>query len=68
MFVTHDVDEALTLGDRVVVLGRHGLVAEHRIPHPREPGGSAPSELRGRILDDLSTTHSLAPIIERTPA
>ncbi len=53
VFVTHDVDEALLLGDRVVVLGRHGVVAEHarrrtratrghRRTPPYAPSGSWP--------------------------
>jgi NitT/TauT family transport system ATP-binding protein len=37
VFVTHDVDEALTLGDRVAVLGRAGqpLRALVDVPQPR---------------------------------
>ncbi|GAB2680570.1 ABC transporter ATP-binding protein [Nocardia goodfellowii] len=40
VFVTHDVDEALLLGDRVAVLGRAGqpLRALLDIPRPRTPG------------------------------
>lgn len=68
VFVTHDVDEALALGDRVVVLGRHGLVSAHDVPTPRDPARRAPADLRARILDSLSSTHSLAPITERTVA
>lgn len=39
VFVTHDVDEALLLGDRVVVLGRAGepVRAIVDVPHPRAP-------------------------------
>ncbi len=37
VFVTHDVDEALVLGDRIVVLGRYGVVSEHPVEHPRDP-------------------------------
>jgi NitT/TauT family transport system ATP-binding protein len=38
VFVTHDVDEAMLLGDRVVVLGRAGqpLRAVVDVPHPRD--------------------------------
>jgi NitT/TauT family transport system ATP-binding protein len=38
VFVTHDVDEALVLGDRVVVLGRHGIVSEHLVDRPVQRG------------------------------
>ncbi|WP_018654882.1 ABC transporter ATP-binding protein [Actinomadura flavalba] len=37
VFVTHDVDEALALGDRVVVLGAAGVTAQITVPHPRTP-------------------------------
>ncbi|WOX20803.1 ABC transporter ATP-binding protein [Streptomyces solicathayae] len=53
VFVTHDVDEALHLGDRVALLGS-GQVLD--VPHPREraaqddPGTAA---LRRRILESL---------------
>src|SRR5690606_35852107 len=54
VFVTHDVDEALGLGDRVAVLGRAGqpLRALVDIPDPREPA-DRPDE-RARILEALS--------------
>lgn len=58
VFVTHDVDEALLLGDRVVVLGRAGepVRAVVDIPHPRDPrrrGDDATLRLRRTILDAL---------------
>jgi len=40
VFVTHDIEEALTLADRVVVLGRIGTVLldqEVDLPRPRDP-------------------------------
>ena len=68
VFVTHDVDEALTLGDRVVVLGQNGIVSEHTVEHPRDPANPAGPGVRTKILAHLATTHSLAPVLERTPA
>lgn len=58
VFVTHDVDEALLLGDRVVVLGRAGetVRATVDVPHPRDPdrrGDDATRRLRRTILDAL---------------
>ncbi len=62
VFVTHDVDEALVLGDRVVVLGQQGVVSEHRIDHPRDPHHPAGPDVRAEILAHLATTQSLAPV------
>ncbi|WP_131760713.1 ATP-binding cassette domain-containing protein, partial [Actinomadura fibrosa] len=36
VFVTHDVDEALLLGHRVVVLGAGGVAAEFPVPASRD--------------------------------
>ena len=54
VFVTHDVDEALALGDRVAVLGRAGepLRALLDIPSPRDVDISR-TELRAEILGAL---------------
>ncbi|HVW40247.1 MAG TPA: ABC transporter ATP-binding protein [Amycolatopsis sp.] len=50
VFVTHDVDEALYLGDRVAVLGRDGtLAAVVQSPEPRETG-AANGKARAEIL------------------
>lgn len=59
VFVTHDVDEALALGDRVAVLGRSqpSLRALVEVPQPRtdstQPGRAA---LRAEILAALDNT------------
>ena len=53
LLVTHDVDEALALADRVLVLAGGRIAAEH-LPPPRRP--RPPSELaalRSRVLSDL---------------
>ncbi|WP_432476772.1 ABC transporter ATP-binding protein [Nocardioides sp. GXQ0305] len=66
VFVTHDVDEAMVLADRIVVLGRHGIVSEHRLLHPRDPGRPPRPEQRAEILEALTRTQSLAPVTRRT--
>lgn len=55
VFVTHDVDEALTLGDRVAVLGRVGqpLRTVIDVPQPRN-GDVARHGLRADLIEALS--------------
>jgi osmoprotectant transport system ATP-binding protein len=43
LFVTHDIDEAIKLGDRVAVLRTGGVLAQH----------AEPAELLGRPADDF---------------
>ncbi|MFF4430575.1 ABC transporter ATP-binding protein [Streptomyces sp. NPDC001513] len=51
VFVTHDVDEALFLGDRVALLGTGEVVS---VPHPRDRGRApAHAALRQQIIDSL---------------
>ncbi len=55
ILVTHDVDEALLLSDRVLVL-RDGRIAEDytvSVPHPRRAHHSEFSTLRARLLSSL---------------
>lgn len=57
VFVTHDVDEALLIGDRVAVLGRAGqpLRALLDVPSPREAGVNR-ATLRADVLAALDHT------------
>jgi NitT/TauT family transport system ATP-binding protein len=61
VFVTHDVDEALLLGDRVAVLGRAGqpLRALVDVPTPRSPDGDR-TALRAEILAALDHTELIS--------
>jgi NitT/TauT family transport system ATP-binding protein len=54
LFVTHDVDEALALGDRIAVLGRHDVREVVPVPSPRtEDDGAAREQTREQILKAL---------------
>jgi sulfonate transport system ATP-binding protein len=56
VFVTHDVDEALFLGDRVALLGTGRLLDVLDIPRPREReahGDPATVDLRRTVLTSL---------------
>ncbi|KYK13498.1 ABC transporter ATP-binding protein [Streptomyces rochei] len=58
VFVTHDVDEALFLGDRVALLGAGRLVAVREVPRPRERAvhdDPARLALRREVLTSLGT-------------
>ncbi len=74
LFVTHDIDEALYLGDRVFVMtarpGRLRETVEVPIPRPRPLEVTATPEfaaLKRRILDLIRREHRPAPAA-RTPA
>ncbi|KIF73060.1 sulfonate ABC transporter ATP-binding protein [Streptomyces sp. 150FB] len=55
LLVTHDVDEAIVLADRVVVLDEGRIAADVRVelPPPRSHGSPAYAALRERLLDQL---------------
>jgi sulfonate transport system ATP-binding protein len=55
IMVTHDVAEAVTLADRVLMIEDGRVTFDHRIdlPRPRERGSPEVAALEGRILRDL---------------
>jgi len=58
VFVTHDVDEALFLGDRVALIGSGRLTAVREVPRPRDRtahGDQAHLALRRDVLSSLGT-------------
>ncbi len=58
VFVTHDVDEALFLGDRVALLGAGRLTAVRDVPRPRDRTAHddpARTALRRNVLTSLGT-------------
>jgi sulfonate transport system ATP-binding protein len=62
LFVTHDVDEAVYLGDRVIVMsprpGRIAHIYDVPQPHPRQRTDDNLVRLRNRILASLETLTS----------
>jgi sulfonate transport system ATP-binding protein len=57
VLVTHDVSEAVALGDRVILIeeGRVTLDLDIPLPRPRRRGNAACAALEGQILDRLMT-------------
>jgi sulfonate transport system ATP-binding protein len=56
LLVTHDVDEALLLADRVLVLDDGGITTEHVLGHARPRRLADHIEVRANVLADLGVT------------
>lgn len=63
VMVTHDIDEAVYLADRVVILGGRPaeLVAAHSVDalRPRDRSDALLAQLRGKILDHFGLVHHI---------
>jgi ABC-type nitrate/sulfonate/bicarbonate transport system ATPase subunit len=63
MFVTHDIEEAVQLADRVVVMSarpaRIQSIVEIDIPHPRDISSRRYLELRDGIFEQIGLAHKV---------
>ena len=63
LFVTHDIEEAVQLADRVVVLSarpaRLRRIVEIDIPHPRDISAPRYLELRDGIFEEIGLAHKV---------
>lgn len=63
IFVTHDIDEAIQLADRVAVMsarpGRIQQIVNIDIPHPRDINSARYLELRTGIFNQIGLAHHL---------
>jgi ABC-type nitrate/sulfonate/bicarbonate transport system ATPase subunit len=62
VLVTHDVDEALILADRIVIMGRRpatiAATIDVSLPRPRDRGDVALAPLRAHILAHFGLSHA----------
>jgi len=63
LFVTHDVDEAIQLAERVVVFsarpGRIEEIVDVDLPHPRDLGAPEYGQVKNRLYERLGVSHRI---------
>jgi ABC-type nitrate/sulfonate/bicarbonate transport system ATPase subunit len=63
VFVTHDIDEAIQLADRVVIMsarpGKVQQIVKIDLPHPRDIHSSRYQELHRGIFDQIGLAHGI---------
>lgn len=63
LFVTHDVDEALQVGERIVVMsprpGRIAEIVEVGLSHPRDFGSPEYGRAKNRLFELLGVSHAM---------
>jgi sulfonate transport system ATP-binding protein len=61
LLVTHDVDEALVLADRVLVLANGRITTDLRVetPRPRRRSDAEFARLRSRLLSELGVDETI---------
>ena len=63
LFVTHDVDEALQLAERIVVMsprpGRISEIVPVNLPHPRDFGSPEYGRAKNRLFELLGVSHAV---------
>ncbi|RVU39395.1 ABC transporter ATP-binding protein [Hwanghaeella grinnelliae] len=71
LFVTHSIEEAVLLGDRVIVMsaGPGRVVSDLAVslPHPRDPTDASFNDIRRGLSEALHGGHSAAPVANGEP-
>ncbi|WUR13280.1 ABC transporter ATP-binding protein [[Empedobacter] haloabium] len=71
ILVTHDVDEAVYLGDRIVVMeprpGRIKRIVDVPLPHPRDRGSYAYAAIKDDVLAEFSDKPRLSLVTPEPP-